>query len=128
MSDPIDLKTTYLHLNPRARAMRLPVTETLWTEIVEGKQIIDGWLYAVMPMAAGRWSHWERHPSGDEVLTMLSGEMELTLEEKGGPRVVAMTAGDTVIVPQGVWHIGRVVVAGDLMALTFGKDTEHRPV
>ena len=29
MNDPIDLKATYLHLTPRAEAVRLPVTETL---------------------------------------------------------------------------------------------------
>ncbi len=128
MNNGIDLKTTYLHLTPGAEAVPLPVTETFWAELAEGRPVIDGWLYGVYAMAAGPWPHWERHPHGAEILTLLSGKMELTLEETDGPRVVAMTAGDTVIVPQGVWHIGRVIVAGDLMALTFGKGTEHRPV
>ena len=128
MNDPIDLKATYLHLTPRAEAVRLPVTESFWAELAEGCPVIDGWLYGVYAMAAGPWSNWERHPHGDEVLTMLSGAMDLTLEEKTGPRTVSMKAGDTVVVPAGIWHIGRVVVAGDLMALTFGKGTEHRPV
>lgn len=127
MNQCIDLQTTYLHLNPRAGVVPLPVTETFWAELAEGRPVIDGWLYGVYAMAAGPWSNWERHPHGDEVLTMLSGAMDLTLEEKTGPRTVSMNAGDTVVVPAGIWHIGRVVTPGRLMALTFGKGTEHRP-
>jgi mannose-6-phosphate isomerase-like protein (cupin superfamily) len=71
---------------------------------------------------------WEMHPAGDEVLYLLSGAMEVILEERDGNRVVELHAGEACLVPRGVWHRQLVRTAGDLLAITYGKGTQVRAV
>jgi hypothetical protein len=39
-----------------------------------------------------------------------------------------LTAGQTFVVPRGVWHRGIVRQPGELMFITPGAGTDHRPV
>lgn len=71
---------------------------------------------------------WERHPDGDEVLILLSGRFDVVLDEDSGERVVALTPGKSVVVPQGVWHRMVIHEPGELLFLTPGDTTEHRPL
>jgi mannose-6-phosphate isomerase-like protein (cupin superfamily) len=59
---------------------------------------------------------------------MLSGEMDLVLETRSGNRRTRLKAGETFVVPRGVWHRGLARKAGKLMFITPGAGTEHRPV
>jgi mannose-6-phosphate isomerase-like protein (cupin superfamily) len=74
------------------------------------------------------WNHWERHPAGDEILVLLSGELELVLDTERGEERASLKAGQAFIVPKAVWHRGIVKKPGQLMFLTPGAGTEHRPV
>ena len=74
------------------------------------------------------WNHWERHPAGDEILVLLSGEMEVVLDTASGEQRARLAPGQTFIVPKGVWHRGIVSRPGELMFITPGAGTEHRPV
>ncbi|MEE8204285.1 MAG: cupin domain-containing protein [Alphaproteobacteria bacterium] len=49
-------------------------------------------------------SAWERHPNGDELVHILSGETTLTILTDDGPQVLKMKAGMLTVVPQGCWH------------------------
>ncbi len=49
-------------------------------------------------------SAWERHPNGDELVHILSGETTLTILADDGPRVLTMKAGMLAVVPRGCWH------------------------
>jgi len=71
---------------------------------------------------------WEIHPSGEEFLYLLSGRMACVFEELHGERVVELRAGEACIVPQGVWHRLRVHEPGDLLFITPGEGTAHRPL
>lgn len=73
------------------------------------------------------WQNWEMHPSGDEILFLVSGEMTLVFEEGSEERLVDLTAGRLAIVPRGVWHTARMETACLLLAITDGMGTEHRP-
>ena len=59
----------------------------------------------------GSWKHWEMHPAGDEVVVLLSGAMDFTLEIHGTGgsssvkhHIVELRGRGTLVVPQGVWH------------------------
>ena len=71
------------------------------------------------------WDHWERHPAGDEILTLLSGEMIIVLETDGGEQRATIKPGETFIVPRGVWHRGIVKAPGRLMFVTPGAGTDR---
>lgn len=74
------------------------------------------------------------HPDGDELLFVVSGRMEVVLEENGDQhtvgteRTVELSAGDAIVVPKGVWH--RVVIRepGQLVHITPGPGGGVRPM
>ncbi|MBE1528523.1 mannose-6-phosphate isomerase-like protein (cupin superfamily) [Sphingopyxis sp. OAS728] len=71
---------------------------------------------------------WEMHPDGDEVLTLLSGQFDIVLDEGGVERTIALAPGQGALVPRGVWHRMVIKVPGELLFLTPGDTTEHRPL
>jgi mannose-6-phosphate isomerase-like protein (cupin superfamily) len=46
----------------------------------------------------------EVHPHADEVLLVVSGALDVVLEEGGAERTVPLEAGQAAIVPRGTWH------------------------
>jgi len=52
---------------------------------------------------------WEMHPDGDETLTLLSGLIDLVFEDADGEHTF-------------------VLKPGELLFMTFGDTTKHRPV
>jgi mannose-6-phosphate isomerase-like protein (cupin superfamily) len=73
-------------------------------------------------------AQWEMHPSGDELLCVCSGRIDLVLDEAGGPRVIALEPMTGVIVPRGTWHRLLVVEPSVLVALARHDDTQLRTV
>src|SRR5207248_2578782 len=70
-------------------------------------------------------SHWERHPTGDELLHILEGEADVVTLTDGGPVRSTVRAGSIFICPRGLWH--RVLPRSPLSMLfaTPGEGTEH---
>lgn len=68
--------------------------------------------------------HWERHPAGDELLHILSGEGDVITVTDDGPVQSPVRAGSLFICPQGLWH--RVVPRASVSILfaTPGDGTE----
>jgi mannose-6-phosphate isomerase-like protein (cupin superfamily) len=121
-----DLETTYLALDGKGGVRQLPVGSDFWETIDRNEAVRDGTLVGVYPMKRD-WDHWEMHPAGDEVLVLLEGVMTMILDGGGGERKIPMSAGTTLVVPAGTWHRALVAEPGHLLALTFGKGTQHRP-
>lgn len=131
--DPV---RTYAFLNDGGAAARIEGTETFWRELMSGaprsddaKLVAggDGWLLSAYDMTTSMTT-WERHPAGDEILCALSGALEAVVQDKDGERVVTLPAGSAFVVPKGAWHRLVVRAPGRLLAMTYGKGTEHRPM
>jgi mannose-6-phosphate isomerase-like protein (cupin superfamily) len=127
MTSAFTLDSTYIHLRPDESALAMQGGPAFWAGIDERHDLDRGRLMGSVDQTAD-WSHWERHPAGDEILTLLSGEMELVLDAAGGEQRATLGPGETFIVPKGVWHRGIVRAPGRLMFVTPGAGTEHKPV
>jgi mannose-6-phosphate isomerase-like protein (cupin superfamily) len=127
MTEAFSLDSTYIHLRPDETAHAVEGGAEFWAGIEERHDLEQGRLMGRMGQNAD-WDHWERHPAGDEILTLLSGELELVLDTGQGEERALMRPGQTFIVPKGVWHRGIVKAPGELMFITPGAGTEHRPV
>jgi quercetin dioxygenase-like cupin family protein len=127
MTKAFTLDGTYIHLKPDDSARAMEGGDRFWATIQQRTDLDEGRLMGVTGQSAD-WDHWERHPAGEEILTLLSGEMELVLDMEGGEQRTVLKAGETFIVPRGTWHRGIVREAGRLMFVTPGRGTEHRPV
>jgi mannose-6-phosphate isomerase-like protein (cupin superfamily) len=131
--DPV---RTYTFLKDGGAATRIEVTESFWRELMaraprsdDAKLVAegDGWLVSTHDMTASMPT-WERHPAGDEILCVLSGTLEAVVQDKDGERVVSLPTGAACVVPKGAWHRLVVHAPGRLLAMTYGKGTEHRPM
>ena len=125
VASSFDPASTYVCLAPSGSASRIEVTPEFWSTIAARDDLAEGRLVAVFACAAD-WGHWEMHPNGEEVLVLLSGKITMIFEEGGLERDVELQPGRACIVPRGTWHRAIVAVAGQLLAITYGRGTEHR--
>lgn len=113
----------------------MPVTGFAWDpEVLEAytAAVADDGREGRMVMlfdGSGAGAHWERHPSGDEVVICLSGRMTVIREVDGQQDPVELGPGDAMINPRGIWHTVDVDAdeSARFMTITPGVGTEHRP-
>jgi mannose-6-phosphate isomerase-like protein (cupin superfamily) len=125
-----DILSTYLHVQDGGKTDAIPVSESFWEELAQGKHsgLDQGRLMSAFTFSEP-WSTWERHPAGEELVMLLSGAATVVLEEPGQERAVLLSEpGAYVLVPRNVWHTARTNVATTLLFLTPGAGTEHRQV
>jgi mannose-6-phosphate isomerase-like protein (cupin superfamily) len=127
MTQPFSLNATYIHLRPDDSALAMKGGKEFWMGIEDRRDLNQGRLMGTTPQTAD-WDHWERHPAGEEILTLLSGELEIVLQTEAGEERAVLKPGQTLIVPTGLWHRGIVRIPGELQFITAGAGTEHRPV
>lgn len=122
-----DLDTTYLALEAGTGVTAMAVTDDFW-ETVDQREELRGGRLVMLARYDADWTAWEVHPEGDEVVYLLAGAVDLVLDEPDGERVLELRGRAAVIVPKGVWHTARVHEPGDVLHITAGDGTRHRPV
>jgi mannose-6-phosphate isomerase-like protein (cupin superfamily) len=115
-----------VQLDDGPAAFAVDVDDEFWETIDRRSDLHGGRLVGAFHNAAD-WDIWEMHPAGDEIVCLLSGAIDVVLDEPPGERVVALEAGQTCIVPRGVWHRAVVREPGDTLHITRGEGTQHRP-
>jgi mannose-6-phosphate isomerase-like protein (cupin superfamily) len=94
---------------------------------------IDGYTIGVIPNIDAPGPHGgEVHPDGDEFLYVVSGTMELILDDgdergAGIETKVLLRPGAAYVVPRGVWHRLEPVEPSYLFHVTPGSNGGHRP-
>ena len=127
MNAPFSLASRYIHLAPDDSARVMEGGDAFWAGIA-GRRDLDSGRLMGRTSQSKDWDHWERHPAGEEILILLSGELELVIDTGCGERRAVMRAGETFVMPKGLWHRGIVRQPGELMFITPGAGTEHRPL
>jgi quercetin dioxygenase-like cupin family protein len=89
---------------------------------------VPGVLIGAPLMTANAPHAGEIHPDGDEVLYVVSGGVDVVLEEPGGDRAVPVAAGEAFVVPRGIWHRVLLREPTRLLHLTPGPGSRHRPL
>jgi len=120
-----DPREVFVDLAPDGWAKTLPVDADFWLALMEGRLVLAGRLLSAFALERDI-DHWECHPAGEEILMMVSGEVEVLLEMDGGVGRVPLAAGRMLIVPSGIWHSFDVIRPGMLLAITAGEGTDHR--
>ena len=131
MQPAFDLVNTFVHLNDDGVATPIEVDETFWQELMGGggeRRLNDGRLVMNFEFT-DNWEQWEMHPAGDELVYLVSGSVDLILEGNGGESVIELRKGNAAcLVPRGVWHTARVHQPSEVLHITPGAGTQHRPV
>ena len=118
----LDLAETYVQLRDNGDAVPLEVGDDFW-DIVE-ERYSAGRLVSAYDTTTGFGP--EMHPEGDELVVLISGSLDLILEEGTGERVITLRPGSSCVVPRGVWHRSIAHEASRVLHITAGKGTQHR--
>jgi mannose-6-phosphate isomerase-like protein (cupin superfamily) len=101
---PFDLSTEFVHLRDGGGAEPLPVKPAFWRG--SGAKRYDR-LVGAFDFCSSKDLHastQEMHPAADEVVYLVSGAIDVLLEEGDGERRIALESGQAAIVPRRVWH------------------------
>jgi mannose-6-phosphate isomerase-like protein (cupin superfamily) len=124
---PLNPQHTYVQLTAQGKAIALPGGDAFWSLPAAAlDRLGQGWLISEYAYGAD-WGNWEMHPNGDEFVYLLTGAIDLVLEESAGPRTESLRASGAVLVPRGVWHTANVQVPSRVLHVTLGAGTLHRP-
>jgi quercetin dioxygenase-like cupin family protein len=131
MSDSaFDLSSTHVHLGLGSRA--IPVPDFEWSPEFLARytadHAADGVEGRLVMMGSGdtSWTTWERHPSGEELVVVVSGRLTLIQEIDGAERRIEMREGEAIVNPQNVWHTADIDEPCRTLFVTPGLGTEHR--
>lgn len=75
-----------------------------------------------------RWTVWEMHPHGSEVVLCTDGK--ITLYQEGADGTVSsavLEPGQYAVNPPGTWHTADVEGQATAVFVTAGSGTQHRP-
>ena len=120
-----DLETIYLVLADGPGVERIEVGPDFW-QTIDQRDDLAGRLVAIFRYDAD-WNAWEMHPDGDEIVVLLSGAVDLVLDEPGGERTVELRDRAAAVVPRSVWHTANVLTPSEALHITRGAGTAHRP-
>lgn len=121
------LTETYLELREDGSVDQIALTPEFWPQVMAGERQLAGRLIMAAAMTEDM-THWEMHPAGDEVLLLLSGKVTVILEQADQDQEVDLDAGEACVVPRGCWHRVTVRKAGEMIFMTAGEGTEHKPL
>ena len=124
-----ELNSTFVVLQPDGAAVPVESSPTVFEELVRRFDGFKGRVLVAAFAFDSDWSTWERHPAGDEIVCLITGDVRLVLDRGGREEVVHLhKPGEYVVVPKGTWHTARTAVATNMLFVTPGEGTENKPV
>lgn len=124
----LDLRSTFVVLQPDQSAALVKFSPDVYEALDRDFEGFSGRTLVSSFSFDADWSSWEMHPAGDEVVCLLSGEVDMVLARDGNEEVARLRQpGEYVVVPKGIWHTARTRVATAMLFVTPGQHTQHKP-
>ncbi len=122
-------RPAHLGLGARVEVQELFTGTPDWYAAYGAKNASDGAEGRLVSLHTFRepWRSWEMHPSGEELVVCISGQITLIQEIDGEATSVTLGEGDAVINPAGIWHTADVKESATALFITAGLGTEMRP-
>jgi mannose-6-phosphate isomerase-like protein (cupin superfamily) len=93
-----------IHLADELGITPLPIDPSFWSHSGNPtREMSEGRVLCVSDYAE-TWSWWERHPVGDELVYLISGDVDFLLRDEHEHRSITLLPGHAAIVPTGAWH------------------------
>jgi hypothetical protein len=125
--DCFNLSSTYLVLEDDGKSIPVAVNDRFFADLerdfgdFKSRRLVSYFTFDE------DWETWEMHPAGEEFVCLLSGQVDLILEQDGIENTVHLNQpGSYVLVPQGIWHTAKVHTPSSMLFITPGEGTENR--
>ncbi len=122
-----NIHSTYVVLEENGNAIPIAVSDRFYEKLEQqfgdfkGKRLISHYTFEQ------DWDCWEMHPTGEEFVCLLSGQVDFVLEQNGGEQTVPLNSpGQYILVPRGVWHTAKVHIPSSVLFITPGEATQCR--
>lgn len=123
-----DLSQLYLSLKKSGEIEKHEGGDKFWSKSGEElDKIGEDWLITEFESAED-WQSWEMHPHAEEIVYLLSGAMDLFLENGENRQKIELREKGLVIIPRETWHTAKVFEPSRMLIITLGKETKHRQV
>ena len=129
MTRPLDLSRTFVHLTNRGDAEPVELTPSFWRESSSRPlyhRVVGAFAFSSSDDLHS--SMQEMHPEADELLVVVSGAIDVVLQETAAERTISLEAGQAAIVPRGAWHRLVMRKAGKLLFINSRTGMQSRPV
>lgn len=121
-----NMTNQFVVLSPEKDANIETADATLYQRLGEHYQDFKGHELIASHVFESDWGMWEMHPHGDEIVTLISGEITFVLSlPEGEESVTLIEPADYVVVPKGVWHTAKTSVKSNVLFITPGQATQH---
>jgi mannose-6-phosphate isomerase-like protein (cupin superfamily) len=122
-------------LDLKATLAKMPMMQGRRPESTEAERKATGAFVTLTPYRDGNLysakfsgrAAWERHPNGDELVQIVDGATGVDIIVDGKMETHQLTAGMTVVVPQGAWHRFHAPNGVSIVTAT-PRPTEHLTV
>jgi mannose-6-phosphate isomerase-like protein (cupin superfamily) len=122
-------------LDLKATLAKMPMMQGRRPEPTEAERKATGAFVTLTPYRDGNIysakfsgrAAWERHPNGDELVQIVDGATSVDIIVDGNMETHQLTAGMTVVVPQGAWHRFHAPNGVSIVTAT-PRPTEHLTV
>jgi len=121
-----DLELTRLILGPQGDATPKAVTPAFYEELDSEFGGFRGHVLISKHSFDEPWGIWEMHPKGDEIVCLLSGDVDFVLWHDGEESTLRVDRpGSCIVVPKGAWHTASPRKATTMLFFTPGEGTRH---
>lgn len=116
----------FVVINPQKSAVTEPCDAGLYNRLernfngFKGHELVSAYIFEE------NWQSWERHPNGDEIIVLLSGEIDIVLRQHDAEQQLTLNKpGTFTIIPRNTWHTASVNTRCEVLFITPGEGTEH---
>lgn len=121
-----DMLKTFAVLRPDLGLDLRDVTDDFYESLESDYDNFAGHVLVASHRFEADWPTWERHPAGDELVTLVSGRATFLLRTGSGDQAVELNnPGEFVVVPRGLWHTAQVNEPTVMLFITPGEGTEN---
>ena len=122
----LDMETPPLVIDPSFKATARPIASDFYPELTREFNGFGGRLLVSRRAFSEPSRHWERHPDGDEMVCLLSGDVDFVLWIDGAETVLRLSKpGAHVVAPTGVWHCARPHAPSRMLFVIPGAGSKH---
>lgn len=126
MTEAFRLDNTVLHLEGPGTISTWPQEASFWSD-KQRPQLTSGHVLSVFSYAT-MWDFQERHPTGEELVVVLDGSVDVLLDDGHREHAVRVEAGSACVVPVNTWHRVAPNTPSTLLFITpTPTRTDHRP-
>ena len=127
MREGNDLGSVFAVIKPGFNVDTVDVTDTVFADLDQHYDKFAGHQLVAAFSFDADWPTWEIHPHGDEIVVLVSGDVEMIMRGSNGDESIVLNRqGQFAVVPRNTWHTAKVRAPTQMIFVTPGEGTLNK--